>query len=203
MEKMGLNICVVDDDPGVTDSLKMLLETMGCVVTTYANGIQFLESDIIRFEGCILLDVRMPKKDGLSVLSEALDINPNLQIVMMSGHGDIPMAVKALKNGAVDFIEKPFQASIILELIDKARERLKTTDRDKNFETTSKSRLALLTARELEISEKLVDGKANKIIAFELGISIRTVETHRARILSKMQVRSLADLVKMYLAAQD
>lgn len=203
MEKMDLNICIVDDDPGVTDSLKMLLETMGCSVTTYANGVQFLESDIMRFEGCILLDVRMPKKDGLSVLSEALEINPNLQIVMMSGHGDIPMAVKALKNGAMDFIEKPFQASIVLELIDKARARLKTNDRDKNFEKISKSRLALLTARELEISGKLVDGKANKIIAFELGISIRTVETHRARILSKMQVRSLADLVKMYLAAQD
>jgi len=202
MENMALNICVVDDDPGITDSLKMLLETMGCSVTTFPNGIQFLESDITRFEGCVLLDVRMPIKDGLSVLSEALEINPNLQIVMMSGHGDIPMAVKALKIGAVDFIEKPFQASIILETIKKTRERLKTNQKDKSFETTSKSRLARLTTRELEVSERLVDGKANKIIAFELGISIRTVETHRARILSKMQVRSLADLVKMYLAAQ-
>ncbi|MEP3655648.1 MAG: response regulator [Litorimonas sp.] len=201
MELDGYNVGIVDDDPAVTDSIKMLLETIGCRVTTYSNGIEFLDSDLRGFVGCVLLDVRMPIKDGLTVLTEALTINPNLQIVMMSGHGDIPMAVKALKNGAVDFIEKPFQATVILETMEKACARLKDKSQDQLFVTESKSRFASLTNRELEISNKLVEGKPNKIIAFELGISIRTVETHRARILSKMQVRSLAELVKMQLAA--
>jgi len=201
MELLNHNVCIVDDDPAIGDSLQMLLETAGCKVTTYSSGVQFLQSDIKGFHGCVLLDVRMPEKDGLTVLSEALEINPNLYIVMMSGHGDIPMAVRALKKGAIDFIEKPFQASIILNAMEKACARLNTADRGEKFTAEAKSRLADLTPRELEITEKLVEGKPNKIVAFELGISIRTVETHRARILSKMQVRSLAELVKMYLAA--
>ncbi len=201
MDMLDHDVCVVDDDPAVADSLKMLLETAGCNVMAYSSGVQFLDSNIKDFHGCILLDVRMPEKDGLTVLTEALKVNPNLYIVMMSGHGDIPMAVKALKKGAIDFIEKPFQGSVILEVMEKACARLKTADRKQAFTAQAKSRLAQLTPRELEITEKLVEGKPNKIIAFELGISIRTVETHRARILSKMLVRSLADLVKMHLAA--
>jgi len=195
------DVCVVDDDPAVADSLQMLLETAGCNVTLYSSGVQFLLSDVRNFNGCVLLDVRMPEKDGLTVLSEALEINPNLYIVMMSGHGDIPMAVKALGKGAVDFIEKPFQGSVILEAMEKACAHLKSSDKEHNYATKAKSCLAQLTPREFEITEKLVEGKPNKIIAFELGISIRTVETHRARILSKMQVRSLAELVKLHLAA--
>jgi len=201
MEMLQHDVCVVDDDPAIADSLQMLLETAGCKVTAYSSGVQFLNSDVRNFHGCVLLAVRMPEKDGLTVLSEALEINPNLYIVMMSGHGDIPMAVKALKKGAIDFIEKPFQGSVILEAMEKACARLKNSDRDHDFAAKAKSYLAQLTPRELEITEKLVEGKPNKIIAFELGISIRTVETHRARILSKMQVRSLAELVKMHLAA--
>lgn len=201
MEQLKHDICVVDDDPAITDSLKMLLETVGCNVTSYSSGVQFLNSDVRNFHGCVLLDVRMPEKDGLTVLSEALEINPNLYIVMMSGHGDIPMAVKALKKGAIDFIEKPFQGSVILEAMEKSCRRLKNSDREDEYTAKAKSSLAQLTQRELEITEKLVEGKPNKIIAFELGISIRTVETHRARVLSKMQVRSLAELVKLHLAA--
>jgi len=201
MKLLEHDVCVVDDDPAIADSLQMLLETAGCDVTIYSSGVQFLQSDIRSFHGCVLLDVRMPEKDGLTVLSEALAINPNLYIVMMSGHGDIPMAVKALKKGAVDFIEKPFQASVILDAMEKACTQLKSSDRDHDYAAKAKSCLVQLTPRELEITEKLVEGKPNKIIAFELSISIRTVETHRARILSKMQVRSLAELVKMHLAA--
>jgi len=120
----------------------MLLETAGCNVTAFANGVQFLDSDIRNFHGCVLLDVRMPEKDGLTVLSEALEINPNLHIVMMSGHGDIPMAVKALKKGAIDFIEKPFQGSVILEAMERACERLKTADKGQAFTAEAKTRLA-------------------------------------------------------------
>ncbi len=202
METFEHSVCIVDDDPAVADSLGMLLETAGCDVTTYSNGVQFLASDIRNFQGCVLLDVRMPEKDGLTVLSEALEINPNLYVIMMSGHGDIPMAVRALKKGAVDFIEKPFQAAVILDAMTKVRSQLKSEDREQSFKVQAKKYLSQLTPRELEVTEKLVAGKPNKIIAFEMGISIRTVETHRARILSKMQVRSLAELVKMYLVAR-
>jgi len=112
------------------------------------------------------------------------------------------MAVRALKKGAVDFIEKPFEASLILETLNKASERSKNQNQEEEFAAQSKALLAKLTVREAEIAEKLVEGKPNKIIAFELGISIRTVETHRARVLSKMDVRSLADLVRIYLSAK-
>jgi len=195
------NICIIDDDPAVRDSLKLLLETAGYTVMTFSSGVQFLDTDFRTFNGCLLLDVRMPEKNGLTVLSEALVINPNLHVVMMSGHGDIPMAVKALKIGALNFIEKPFRASVILEAMEKACLSLESADQDQHYRAQAKSHLAKLTPREWEITEKLVEGQPNKIIAFELGISIRTVETHRARILAKIQTRSLADLVKMYIAA--
>jgi len=203
VEQINHNVYVVDDDPAVADSLQILLETAGCFVTAFSSGVQFLESDLRRFKGCVLLDVRMPEKDGLTVLTEAMEVNPNLYVVMMSGHGDIPMAVRALKMGAVDFIEKPFAGSVILDVIEKACARLELVDAEEQFAENARARIASLTPRELEITEKLVDGKPNKIVAFELGISIRTVETHRARILSKLQVRSLADLVKIHLASQN
>ena len=114
VEPLKHDICIVDDDAAVSNSLAMLLETAGCRMTHYYSGVQFLNSDIRSVHGCILLDVRMPEKDGLTVLCEALKINPMLQIIMMSGHGDIPMAVKALRLCAKDFFEKPFQASVIL-----------------------------------------------------------------------------------------
>jgi len=201
MKDQNRNVGIIDDDPAIRDSLELLLETAGYTVTTFCSGIQFLDSDFRRFHGCLLLDVRMPEKNGLTVLSEALAINPNLHVIMMSGHGDIPMAVKALKKGALDFIEKPFRASMILEAMEKACLSLESTDRGQQYRAQAKSDIAQLTPRELEITKKLVEGQPNKIIAFELGISIRTVETHRARILAKMQIRSLADLVKMYIAA--
>jgi len=143
----------------------------------------------------------MPKKDGLAVLKEALAINPSLQIIMISGHGDIPMAVKALGNGAKDFIEKPFKASTILGAMQKACESLDVVGKDQEFSNQAKTLYALLTPRELEVSERMAEGKPNKIIAFELGVSIRTVETHRSHILSKLQVRSLAEVVRIHLAA--
>lgn len=199
MKFLDHDVSVVDDDSDFAESLQMLLETVGCHVTLYPSGIEYLQSDIRNFHGCVLLDVRMPTKDGLTVLTEALQLNPNLYVVMMSGHGDIPLAVRALKMGAFDFIEKPFQASVILDAMEKSCSRLKIEDRDVQFAEDARTRLAQLTPRELGITEKLVEGKSNKIIAFELGISIRTVETHRARVMAKMQVRSLAELVKMHL----
>ncbi len=202
MQPIKHHVCIVDDDPAVSRSLALLLETNGCKVTHYPSGVDFLNSDIRNFRGCVLLDVRMPGKDGITVLKEALQINPNLQVVMISGHGDIPMAIKAIELGAVNFIEKPFRSSSIMQALEKACSQLDKFDAKNKFYETAKLRLSRLTPRELEISEKLIEGKSNKIVAFELGISIRTVETHRGHILSKMQVRSLAELVKLHLAAE-
>ncbi|NNC36172.1 MAG: response regulator transcription factor [Hyphomonadaceae bacterium] len=201
MSRINHNICIVDDDPAVLDSLTLMLETIGCTVTSFPDGTSFLNSDLKNFRGCVLLDVRMPGKDGMSVLREALAINPLLQVVMISGHGDIAMAVKALKDGAQDFIEKPFKADIIIPALDRACEKLTAERSDKAFEVEAKENLARLTERELQVLERLVDGKPNKIVAFELSISIRTVETHRARILQKTRANSIAELVKMKIAA--
>jgi two-component system response regulator FixJ len=203
MLKFTHPICIVDDDPAILDSLELMLSTVGCAVTTFSDGANFLKSDLKRFQGCILLDVRMPGDDGLTVLEKALAINPNLQIIMMSGHGDIAMAIKALKTGAQDFIEKPFKADEIMPHLSSACEKLTERDNNDKFTELARSNLALLTPRENDVLDRMVEGKPNKIIAFELGISIRTVETYRARILQKTRVRSLAELVKMHVVASD
>lgn len=195
------HIAVVDDDPAIIDSLTLLLEAAGHSVTAFTSGDQFLSNGLSQMEGCVLLDVRMPGKDGIAVLQEALSKNPNLHVVMMSGHGDIPMAVKALKLGAQDFIEKPFQASAIMAMMEKACENFDGQSRDAKFERQSRELVALLTPREKSVAQKLAEGKPNKIVSFELGISIRTVETHRARIMSKLRIRSVADLVRILIAA--
>jgi len=202
---VGLNhdVCIVDDDPDIIRSLTMLLETSGCNVTSFLSGIEFMNSDVGGFSGCVLLDVRMPTKDGLTILKEALQVNPNLQVVMMSGHGDIPMAVKAIGLGAKNFIEKPFKATVILNALQAACESKDLVEKDVEFAARARKLLALLTPRELEVAKRMADGMPNKIIAFELGISIRTVETHRAHVLSKLQAKSLAEIVKLYLAATD
>lgn len=203
MLELNHNVCIVDDDPAMLDSLELMLGTLGARVTTFSEGASFLKSDLKRFQGCVLLDVRMPGDDGLTVLAKALAINPNLQIIMMSGHGDIAMAISALKIGAQDFVEKPFKANELVAKFTTACEILTEKEADQKFAEVARSNLALLTPRENDVLERLVDGKPNKIIAFELGISIRTVETHRARILQKTRVRSLAELVKMHVIASE
>ena len=202
MTNGSLVVTLVDDDPDFCKSLSGLLKEAGYTVRSFHNGISFLKTDLTKIEGCVLLDVRMPIKDGLTVLSEALEINPRLYVVMMSGHGDIPMAVKALKLGALDFIEKPFPAAVLFSALEKIDEVRSLELLKHQMEIESKERVGQLSPRELEIAEKLTDGKSNKIIAFELSISIRTVEVHRAHVMSKLQARSLADLIKTCLAAK-
>jgi two-component system response regulator FixJ len=203
MLELNHKICIVDDDPAVLDSLKLMLETVGADISTFGEGSSFLRSELQRYRGCILLDVRLPGDDGLTVLKKALAINPNLQIIMMSGHGDIAMAIAALKSGAQDFIEKPFKADEIMSKLTAACEGLIETEAERKFAEQARSNLALLTPRENDVLDRLVEGKPNKIIAFELGISVRTVETYRARILQKTRVRSLAELVKMHVVASE
>jgi len=178
------------------------LETHGYTVTCFHSGEDFLRTDLQRYDTPILLDVRMPGRDGLEVLKVAIEANPKLVVIMMSGHADIAMAVRALKLGAADFIEKPFQSQEIIKILTKVA-AVDITAAPLSPETqAAKTKIEKLTKRETEISALLVDGKANKEIALILDISVRTVETHRAHLMSKLDIKSLSALVKLWLLAQ-
>ena len=194
---MFKRIHIVDDDAAVRDSLSILLEAHGYEVSVFQSGDEFLQADIYTIQGPILLDVRMPGRDGMTVLEQALTRNPDLLFIMMSGHADVSMAVRAMQKGARTFIEKPFEVSTLLSQFMKMSGQLTEKEAQKSEETQALKKLSKLTPREREVMGHLVDGKPNKIIANDLGLSVRTVETHRARLLSKLDIRSLSDLVRI------
>jgi two-component system response regulator FixJ len=194
-------IYLVDDHEAVRDSLAALLEAHGLAVETYGCGEDFLAALNPSTHGCLLLDLRLPGMSGIEIQQRLSSMGAKLRTIMISGHGDIPLAVKALKAGAVDFIEKPCADEVILDRVQRAFE---LSERAREEEATNDDvavRLAVLTAREREVLEALVSGQPNKVIAHELGISPRTVEIHRARVMSKMAAKSLSHLVRMALAA--
>lgn len=197
MSDLTPSVFVIDDDQALCQSLRWLLESVGLQVETYNSGASFLEKYNPERRGCLLIDIRMPGMSGLE-LQEQLIARHNLTpIIFITGHGDVPMAVRAMKAGAVDFITKPFNDQLLLELIQKAiAQDLNRPDIHQQRQYAE--RMAQLTARELEIMKLVVNGKLNKIIAHELGISIKTVELHRAHVMQKMQVKSLAELVKIH-----
>ena len=193
-------IFVVDDDDAVRDSLKALIETEGLSVETYASGQEFLDAHDPSRPGCLLLDVRMPDMTGLE-LQQKLAARPHKLSIIITGHGDIPMAVKAMKAGAVDFIEKPYSDETILEIVNNALESgAPGAGKGAEVEETA-ARIALLSPRERQVLDQLIIGHQNKMIAYELGISPRTVEIHRSRVMAKMQAKSLSQLVRMALTA--
>lgn len=193
-------IFVVDDDEAVRDSLQALLESAGFTVEVFASGQAFLEVHVPNRSGCLVVDVQMPGMSGLELQRRLAADGVDLPVIVITGHGDIPMAVKALKAGALDFIEKPFADDSILVSVQHALEQAKQGQRQKSLAAYAAGRIALLTAREREVLEQLVIGRSNKVIAYELEISPRTVELHRARVMEKMQARSLSQLVRMALA---
>lgn len=194
-------IFVVDDDDAVRESLKALLETEGLSVETYASGQAFLDAYDPSRRGCLLLDVRMPDMTGLE-LQQKLAARPHkLSIIIITGHGDVPMAVNAMKAGAVDFIEKPYSDETILGSVNNAIESgAPGAGKGTAVEETA-SRIALLSPRERQVLDQLIIGHQNKMIAYELGISPRTVEIHRSRVMAKMQAKNLPQLVRMALTA--
>ena len=167
----------------------------------YGSGDEFLEKVSEQRPGCLVLDIRMPGLGGLELQEELISRGSTLPIIFITGHGDVPMAVEAMQKGAVDFIQKPFRDQ---DLLDRVREAL-LTDKERREQQEKhaevEKRLARLTNREREVFDLVVTGKPNKVIAYELGVSQRTVEIHRARVMEKMQARSLADLVKMHMSA--
>lgn len=195
------NVFIVDDDESVRDSLQALLDASGYTTDAYESGVAFLDVAKGLAKGCVLLDVRMPKMDGLEVQVRLRGIRPDIPVVIITGHGDVPMAVKAMKAGAIDFVEKPFTESTLLESIERALGMVERSEQADTFGETARASLQKLTPREHDVLEQLVIGRPNKVIAYELGISPRTIEIHRARIMEKMGAQSLSHLVRLALAA--
>jgi two-component system response regulator FixJ len=194
-------VFIVDDDPAIRFAMQALMDSVNIEHEIFASGDEFLENADDHRAGCLVLDIRMPGLGGLELQEELLKRDSMLPIIFITGHGDVPMAVDAMQKGAVDFIQKPFRDQ---DLLDRIREALKTDqkrreEQQKHAEVAE--RLARLTNREREVFDLVVTGKPNKVIAYELGVSQRTVEIHRARVMEKMQARSLADLVKMHMTA--
>jgi two-component system response regulator FixJ len=180
-----------------------MLKTSGLRVRTYESGDGLLKEASSLEPGCILLDIRMPGKDGLEVQQELKGRGITLPVIIMTGHGDVTLAVQAMKEGAVDFIEKPFEKAVLLAAIDQAFERLARSKASRDRAKDASVRLQALTPREREVLEGLAQGLPNKTIAYDLGISPRTVEIHRANLMTKLEVRSLSEALRIAFAAQD
>ena len=190
----GRVVYVVDDDDAMRDSLRWLLESVGYRVCSYCSAERFLAAYKPGHGGCLVLDVRMSGISGLELQQELNRRGTTLPIIFVTGHGDVPMAVDALKNGAFHFLEKPFKDAQLLQLIEQASTQQKAVAPDAQRRCTA-ARLATLTQREREVMDLVVQGRKNKQIAEDLGISVKTVEAHRARAMEKMDVSSVAELV--------
>lgn len=193
---------LVDDDDAIRRSAGFLLKTSGFLVVPYASGDAFLAHAKSAVPGCVLLDIRMPGMDGLEVQQAMIDRGIALPVVMLTGHGDVTLAVRAMKAGAVDFLEKPFEKTALLGAVEKAFDRLRQGDRLQMSAADATLQLASLTGRERDVVAGLIQGHPNKTIAFDLGISSRTVEIHRANLMRKLGATSLSDVLQIAFAAK-
>ena len=191
-------VCVVDDDADVRDSLEMLLRRSNYRTLCFESAKAFLDAGIRAENSCVLADIRMPEMDGLTLQREIRRRIPGLPVIMMTGHGDVPMAVQAMKDGAVEFLEKPFEKSALMGALENAFAQLVAPA----VQQAAAARKPL-TDREQAVFDLLVEGHQNKVIAHKLDISARTVEVHRARIMDKLGAKSLADLVKHALSKRN
>ena len=197
-----LVVHVIDDDDDARDSLSFLLSTAGLAVEAYPGAQDFL--DVARgASGVVVTDLRMPVMDGLELVRQLSALGVTLPVIVITGHGDVPLAVEAMKAGVVDFIEKPYGDELMLGAIRSAFARLGAAEARDAGRAQVAERLESLSPRERQVMQGLVAGKANKVIAYDLDISQRTVETYRANVMTKMQARSLSDLVRMAIAAGD
>jgi two-component system response regulator FixJ len=190
---------IIDDDDAVRDSLAFLLSSSGIRAQTHASAVVFLERFGEASIGCIVTDIRMPDISGIDLLRQVKERNPGLPVIVITGHGDVPLAVEAMKLGAADFLEKPFDDDALLAAIRTALDRDRDRDEQETRIAEFRHRLDSLSAREREVLEGLVAGHPNKIIAYDLGISPRTVEVYRANVMTKMKASTLSDLVRMAL----
>jgi two-component system response regulator FixJ len=197
MEKDNPAVFVVDDDEAICESLRLLIGDIGLDVRTFTSARQFLAEYDPSRAGCLVLDVRMSGMSGLELQSRLRELGFRVPTIIITGHGDVPMAVEAMKAGAMDFIEKPFRDQVLLDGIQKAIDLDLRTRRQWREARDVQSRMRLLTEREHEVMDRLVAGKTNKSIAYELGISQKTVDFHRANVLQKVGVNSVVELVRL------
>lgn len=190
-------VYIVDDDPDVRDGMRLLMRSVGLPVETFASGDEFLERYERELAGCLVLDIRMPGLGGLELQERLLALGSSLPIIFITGHADVPMAVEAMQKGAFDFIEKPVRDQDLLERISEALDVHRRRRSREASLSEIEARYSKLTKREREVMVLVIAGKPNKVIARELGASQRTIEIHRSRVMSKMQARSLAELVRM------
>ena len=198
----GQVVHVVDDDPAIRDSLSFLLDAAGMVARTYDSAPALLDRAADLEPGCIVTDVRMPEMSGLEMIRKLTDLNVRLPVIVMTGHADVPLAIEAMKAGVKDFIEKPFDDEALLTSIGEALAEGAEAHARESQDAAVRERLESLSTRERQVLDCLVAGQANKVIAYDLGISPRTVEVYRANVMTKMQARSLSELVRMSILAQ-
>ena len=192
---------VVDDDEAIRQSVGFMLRKAGYAVVTYSSGTVFLKEVTREARGCVLLDVRMPEIDGLEVQAKLSQRGIALPVIMLTGHGDVMLAVRAIKAGATDFLEKPFERFALIAAIDSALDRNAKTGRQRLEAVDAAVQLAALTVRERDVLDGMVLGRPNKLIAYDLRIATRTVEVHRASLMEKLGARSLSDVLRIAFAA--
>ncbi|ARR53409.1 DNA-binding response regulator [Rhizorhabdus wittichii DC-6] len=192
---------IIDDEDAVRRAASFMLKTSGFTVESWSSGVAFMKEVRHVDQGCILLDVRMPDMDGLEVQQALIEKGVTLPVIILTGHGDVTIAVRAMKAGAVDFLEKPFEKAVLLASIETAFQRLSAADDIRVRANEAQTLLGVLTPRERDVLEGLAQGLPNKTIAYDLGISARTVEVHRANLMSKLDVRSLSDALRIAFAA--
>lgn len=197
---MQESVFLVDDDPDVREAISFLLTAEGLAVESFASPREILDYITPDHAGCFLLDVRLPDMNGLELQEALQKRNIRLPIIFISGHGDIPMAVRAINAGALDFIEKPFNDELLLEKVNNALEINRSEREFHRDKLEVEKRLATLTPREREVMEGILKGKLNKIIAYDMGVSVRTVEVHRAHVLEKLGARNSSDMVRLVLS---
>ena len=188
-------IYLVDDDEAVRDSLGMLFKSIGLKYEAFSSALAFLDRYDPKRHSCLVADIRMPGLSGLDLQQRLNEQRAEIPIVFITGHGDVPMAVAAMKSGASDFIQKPFRDQDLIDRINKALARDRERRKGRAEEEEIRARIALLTPREKEVMQCVARGQANKVIAMDLGVSQRTVELHRARVMRKLRMRSVAELV--------
>ena len=193
---------VIDDDDAARNSLAFLVDCAGLQVRSYESALAFLEAVPTMEHGCIVTDVRMPEMSGVELIARLKALGVPDPVIVITGHADVPMAIKAMKQGVVDFIEKPFAEDAILGAIRAALAREGDREQIRVERDQAAARMETLSQREREVLEGLVEGHANKVIAFDLDISARTVEVYRANVMAKMQARSLSELVRMVTVAR-
>ncbi len=194
-------VYLIDDDDSVRRSVGFMLKTSGLTVESFTSGVEFLKEARKLGPGAVLLDIRMPEMDGLEVQAALNERGITFPVIVMTGHGDVDVAVKAMKGGAIDFVEKPFDKTVMLAALDEAFDRLGRSGTQSTRREEAQRKINGLTSREKDVLEGLVVGYPNKTIGYDLGISARTVEIHRANLMKKLEVTNISDLLRIAFAA--